>query len=237
MRVLLAALLTSITFAFPSVSHANIIEITFFEDFFVFGTTDASLRGPEFDTIRLNGKTVVSFEPFGNDFNGKVQLTTGRLEGLVVDDILSRYEYGPGEIVILANWEDLEGNNAHGRFTGVLLGMTIELCEQQLATDEQDCADPFGESKGEAMASLGAGRFEPAFARALGIGRHTSGGEFFLPIDGVTGNPLSAIRFAGAAEGTGTVEIQGVVVPEPAITSLLAVFVLSTVGYRRLRTR
>jgi hypothetical protein len=71
----------------------------------------------------------------------------------------------------------------------------------------------------------------------LGVGRRTSGGTFFLSIDGVSGNPLSAHRLAGAAEGTGDLEINGVKVPEPTTTSLIAVFGLSVIGYRRLRRR
>jgi hypothetical protein len=133
---------------------------------------------------------------------------------------------------LLVRWTD-ETGVTEGTFSGELLGLTIDLCEEQLSPGENRCDPIWGESAGFASATFGDGTFDPALARAMGVAETAYLFSLDMLLDGVTGEPATASRSAFFQRGTETVGMDVTVVPEPPVATLLVVSLLGALGRRR----
>jgi hypothetical protein len=175
--------------------------------------------------------------------SGFVELVSGPLLDLQVsggDPLETLYTFGPGQVSVTAHWTcggpnwpcDI-GLPAEGTFTGALDGLTIALCEGCSVTEPG--------ARGDVNASLGTGQFSTSFALLLGVSETSSGGGFFMPVDGVSGEPASTeLRVGGSASGLAHLEVEAdpIEVPEPGLAALTAASLASLlVRRRRARNR
>jgi hypothetical protein len=236
MRSSLPVILAAAILLVPRNSAASLIDIAILEPTLEFGTSGARLLESTFRDIYLDG--VWQPGPGDGGFVGAVEFDSAPLLSLTVSDdgqglVSSRYEFGPGTLTLTAFWNDKFGSPAQGSFVAPLLGLTIDLCEQQLSTS--DCGDVFGESGGDALADFGTGVFDESLASALRIGRSGDLSPFRSFIDGVTGDPSDRFRLGGSSAGQEEMQID-VELPEPSALSLLLLSPIAAMRFRRMRS-
>ena len=211
-------------------------------DAFLFTLNVDDGGGFEFDASSFRMSAPFRADLGGEFVSGSVELISGPLLDLQVsggDPLETLYTYGTGQVSITANWTcggerwpcDI-GLPDHGTFTGALQGLTVSLCE--------GCSVTYPGARGDVNASLGSGQFSTSFALLIGVSETSSGGEFFMPVDGVTGEPSSTgLRLGGSSSGLAHLEVEAdvLVVPEPGLTALTAASVASLLVRRRRARR
>lgn len=201
-----------------------------------FDQAGATFQGGTFDDIFIDG--VLQETPWFSSFSGDVRFDAGQLRSLTVDNpepdrATSHYEFDAlGTFLLTAHWFDQFGNFVEGHYEAPLWSLLVDIrCEKELSQD--DCG-PFA-SFGDAVASFGPGRFDPALANILGLAMDGDAFEFRIALDEITGSPFSARRrVGGSAGGSEDLDIP-VTIPEPSVVSLLLLSTLAGLPLRRRR--
>jgi hypothetical protein len=153
-------------------------------------------------------------DEFFNDV-GSASLLSGPLLDIDVDEDngFTSYSFGPGILTLTLTLEGLDGNDVDGTFLAHTLPFSFTVCE--------GCDSLFGGGHADDFAIDFEGRFDGAFAKALGIGRG-AGGSIDFGLEDINGDPNSVSRRGFDHRGYAPLVIETTPVPEPGLLLLSA---------------
>ena len=147
---------------------------------------------------------------------GFAHLVSGPLVDLDVDAVngITKYSYGPGALTLTLTLEDRHLNLVTGTLTAVTSPFSFTVCE--------GCDSLFGNSNApDFEIDFVSGAFDASFAHAMGFDPNGNSGTIGFGLEDIDGDPTSNERLGFDHRGIFDLELNVVVVPEPAALLLL----------------